>query len=59
MKLHELTQEQRLQVKQYMLCQRDEQPSYEELAQADTLVSDEELEDEFDGVEFHEDDFVE
>ena len=61
MTLKELNSEQRLQLKQDMLTRRmDEQgesPSYSELADADRLITDEELEAEFGNTEFVPDDF--
>ena len=61
MTLKELNHEQRLQLKQRILMDRMEEkgegPSWGELADADTLVSDEELEAEFGGTEFVPDDF--
>lgn len=61
MDIKELTPEQRTQVKQMMLtnCANDEHRdvSMAELADADELVSDEELDEEYAGVYFSEDDF--
>lgn len=62
MKLKELNSEQRLQLKQDILTRRmdekGESPSYGELADADRLVSDQELEAEFGNTEFVPDDFT-
>ncbi len=62
MTLKELNNDQRLQLKQDILTRRldekGESPSYAELADADSLVSDEELEAEFGGTEFVPDDFM-
>lgn len=62
MTLKELNSDQRLQLKQDILTRRldekGESPSYAELADADKLVSDEELEDEFGGTEFVPEDFA-
>ena len=62
MTLKELNSEQRLQLKQDMLTRRmdekGESPSYGELADADRLVSDQELEAEFGNTEFVPDDFT-
>lgn len=62
MKLKDLNDDQRLQLKQDLLSRRmdekGESPSYGELADADTLVSDEELEAEFGDTEFVPDDFM-
>ena len=61
MKLKELNSEQRLQLKQDILTRRmdekGESPSYGELADADRLITDEELEAEFGNTEFVPDDF--
>lgn len=61
MSISELTQEQKTTVKQNLLMQRyderGESPSWEELADADTLVTDEELEAEYGAVDFVEGDF--
>lgn len=62
MKLKDLNDDQRLQLKQDLLSRRmdekGESPSYGELADADTLVTDEELEAEFGDTEFVPDDFM-
>ncbi len=62
MTLRELNSDQRLLLKQDILTRRmdakGESPSWGELADADTLVSDQELEDEFGGTEFSPDDFA-
>ena len=62
MKLKELNGEQRLQLKQDILTRRmdekGESPSWGELADADRLVTDEELEVEFGNTEFVPDDFM-
>ena len=62
MKLKDLNDDQRLQLKQDLLSRRmdekGESPSYGELADADTLVTDEELEAEFGDTEFVPDDFI-
>ena len=61
MKLKDLNGDQRLQLKQRILTDRmdakGESPSYGELADADTLVTDEELEAEFGDTEFVPEDF--
>ncbi len=61
MKLKDLNDDQRLQLKQELLRRRLEEKgegiSYGELADADTLVTDEELEAEFGDTEFVPDDF--
>ena len=53
----ELTEEQRMCLKRQMLVDSQESVSYGELAMADELVSDEELEDMYGGTVFTEDDF--
>ena len=62
MKLKDLNDDQRLQLKQDLLSRRmdekGESPSYGELADADRLISDEELEAEFGDTEFVADDFM-
>ena len=62
MTLKELNSDQRLQLKQDILTRRmdekGESPSYGELADADRLVSDQELEAEFGNTEFVPDDFT-
>ena len=62
MKLKDLNDDQRLQLKQRILTDRmdakGESPSYGELADVDTLVTDEELEAEFGDTEFVPDDFM-
>ena len=62
MKLKDLTGDQRLYLKQDILTRRmdekGESPSYGELADADNLVSDEDLEAEFGSTEFSPDDFT-
>lgn len=56
MKLSELTPEQKLELKQNFLS-RNNDVSYGELADADKLVSDQELEEEYGSTEFTADDF--
>ena len=56
MKLKDLTPEQKLELKQALLTQ-DRDVSYGELANADELVSDKQLEDAYGDTEFTEDDF--
>ena len=62
MKLKDLNDDQRLHLKQELLRRRLEEKgegiSYGELADADTLVTDEELEAEFGDTEFVPDDFM-
>ena len=61
MKLKDLNDDQRKQLKERILTDRmdakGESPSYGELADADTLVTDEELEAEYGDTEFVPDDF--
>ena len=61
MKLKDLNNDQRMELKQAILTQRldarGDSPSYGELADADDLVSDEDLEDWYGGTEFSTDDF--
>ena len=61
MKLKDLNDDQRMELKQAVLMDRNEHlgegTSYEELANADDLVSDEVLEEEYGGTEFSPDDF--
>ena len=61
MTFDELNDEQRLELKQRVLTERNEQrgegTSYGELADADELVDDEALEAEYGGTEFSPDDF--
>jgi hypothetical protein len=56
MTLKDLTPEQKLELKQALLTQ-DRDVSYGELANADELVSDKQLEDAYGDTEFTEDDF--
>lgn len=57
MDLKDLTADQKLQLKQAILFKRKECPSYEELANADKLVSDKALEREYGSTRFVEEDF--
>ena len=62
MTFDELNEDQRLELKQRILTERNEQrgegTSYGELADADDLVSDEDLKDWYGGTEFSPDDFM-
>lgn len=62
MRLEDLNESQKLELKQQILMSRnddsEEGPSYDELAMADELVSDEELRDYCEGTEFTDDDFT-
>ena len=61
MTFDELSEEQKLELKQRILTERNDQQgkstSYGELADADTLVSDEDAKDWAEGMEFSPDDF--
>lgn len=57
MKLEDLTRDQKIQLKQSVLCRKSESVSYGELADADRLVSDGELEGEYGSTEFTLEDF--
>lgn len=62
MTFDELNEDQRMELKQHILMERNEHlgegTSYEELALADDLVSDEDLGELYEGTEFSEDDFT-
>lgn len=59
MTVYELTREQLMQLKQaYYEEQHPEGVSYGELADIDELVTDEEIQAEYDGIMFSEDDFT-
>lgn len=57
MDVKELNRDQIIQLKQAMLCEREENVSYGELAAADELITDEEVFTRHAGVAFVEDDF--
>lgn len=57
MGLHELNKEQKLFLKQQYLCSHQEVTSWGNLANADELVSDSQLEEEFGHISFAEEDF--
>ena len=61
MRLNELNEDQRFMLKQRLVCEKwdahNKTPSYGDLAEADKIITDEELEQEYDGVEFVEEDF--
>lgn len=57
MVLNELYQNQKLQLKQSILTEKLDNVSYDELANADTLISDTELEEYFGTTFFVEEDF--
>ena len=58
MVLEELNRNQKIQLKQRILTETHDSVSYGELANADNLVSDEELEEWFGGTSFVEEDFA-
>ena len=58
MDVHELNRDQLVQLKQSILCDREQGTSYGELAAADELVTDEEVFNKFTGISFTEDDFT-
>ena len=58
MKLEELAAWQKHQLKEAILCEREKNVSLGELIAADDLVSDAELEEEFGGTDFVEEDFI-
>lgn len=55
--LNELNHKQRLQLKESILIEKNEDVSLGELLDADTLISDDELEERFGGINFVEEDF--
>ena len=57
MTLQELTKEQKTLLKQSLLFKNGKSVFYSELADADSLISDEELEEEFGSTVFSPDDF--
>lgn len=57
MNVHELSRDQLVELKQKMLCDRDEQPSWFDMADADNKVSDDEVFKEYGGTEFVTGDF--
>ncbi len=61
MTVHDLNPDQLSQLKQNMLCKRmdahGESPSWGELADADNIISDAEVKDQYSGVDFVPDDF--
>lgn len=57
MYLKDLNKEQKHELREKILCDRDERVTLGELLDADALVSDEELEAEFGGISFVPDDF--
>lgn len=57
MKLKDLSKEQIIQLKQRLYCERNENVSYGELADINNLVSNEEIEKEYNDISFVEEDF--
>ena len=57
MSVYELSKNQLIELKQNYLCEVQENVSYGELCDADYIVSDEEIFNEYGNVEFSEDDF--
>ena len=57
MNLSDLNNDQKLQLKQSILVEKQQSTSYGELSNADTLVTDAELEEKLGGTEFVEEDF--
>lgn len=57
MSVHELNREQMICLKQSILCDRDITTDWLALAQADNIISDEEVYNEYSGIMFTEDDF--
>ena len=55
--VRDLSRDELIELKQHMLCENEQSPSYGELADADLLISDEALFERFDGTEFSKDDF--
>lgn len=58
MTIKNLNKEQVYQLKQRILCEKIENITYGELANADSLISDLEVEEEFGGVTFVPEDFI-
>ena len=57
MGVQELNREQMICLKQGLLCERNQSVDYLSLAQADNIISDEEVYNEYNGIMFTEDDF--
>ncbi len=57
MDVHELSRDQLIELKQRMLCDRYQQPSWFDMVDADNKVSDDEVFREYEGTEFVPDDF--
>ena len=57
MSVYELSKNQLIELKQNYLCEVQKNVSYGELCNADNIISDEEIFNEYGNVEFSEDDF--
>lgn len=57
MSVHELTSDQRTELKLFMLVDLDEWPSWGDLANVDDIISDERMMEEYEGVCFTDEDF--
>ena len=57
MSVYKLSKNQLIELKQNYLFKRDENISYDKLLDADIIVSDEEIFNEYENVKFSEDDF--
>ena len=57
MSVYELSKNQLIELKQNYLCEVQKNVSYGELCDADNIISDEEIFNEYGNVEFSEDDF--
>lgn len=57
MSVHELTSDQRTELKLFMLVDLDEWPSWGDLASVDDIISDERMMEEYEGVCFTDEDF--
>lgn len=58
MSVYELSNNQLIELKQHYLCEVQENVSYEELCDADYIVSDEEIFEAYDCTDFSSDDFM-
>ena len=52
MNVHQLSRDQLIELKQTILCNRDRQPSWLDLATADEIITDDEVYEEFSGTSF-------
>ena len=57
MSVYELSKNQLIELKQNYLCEVQKNVSYGELCDADNIISDEEIFNEYENVKFSEDDF--